>query len=132
LMDHLEMIYCGDVAPVSLGGGLYQWVYPFEAGAPTVVPYTIEGGNIDSEDAEMRLTSCLATSITIGFPNITSPGASPWTVSTEILGFDREINPLTDPLAARPNLFVAQGHLCRLYEGTTATAYGSLVELEAS
>src|SRR5689334_12054846 len=51
IMDILEMSYAGSIAPSSLGGGLYSWVYPFEHGDPTVVPYTLEGGNIDNTDA---------------------------------------------------------------------------------
>ena len=132
LMDVLEMIYAGDIAPVALGGGLYQWDYPFELAAPTLVPYTLEGGNTDNTDAQMRLTSCLVSSLTIGFTALTSPGASPWTLSAEVLGFDREITELTDPLVARASLQVAQGHLTRLYEDTTATAFASLPELEGS
>jgi len=132
IMDILEMIYQGSTAPAALGGGLFSWTYPFEHGDPTVVPYTLEGGNIDNTDAQMRMTSCLVGSLTIGFAAITAPGASPWTLSADILGFDREIEDLTLSLTARSNLQVAQGHLTRLYEGTTATAYASLTEIEGS
>lgn len=132
LMDILEMLYAGDVSPVSLGGGLYRWDYPFEPGAPTVVPYTLEGGNIDNADAQMRLTSCLVGSLTMGFPSITAPGASPWTLSADIIAFDREIAEVTDPLAARSGLEVAQGHLTQLFEGDTSEAFAALAELEGS
>lgn len=132
IMDILEMIYSGSISPVSLGGGLYQWIYPFEHGDPTVVPYTLEGGNIDNTDAQMRLVSCLVNSLTIGFPTIPAPGTAPWTLSAEILGFDREIEDLTLSLSARANLQVAQGHLTRLYEGTTGTAFAALAEIEGS
>jgi hypothetical protein len=130
--DILEQIYAGDISPVSLGGGLYRWDYPFEAGAPTVVPYTYEGGNIDNVDAQMRLLSCLISSLTMGFPAITVPGASPWTLSADVVAFDREIAEVTDPLTARANLEVAQGHLTRLYEGDTTEAFAALAELEGS
>jgi hypothetical protein len=132
VMDILEMIYCGDVTPVSLGGGLYRWDYPFEAGSPTVVPYTLEGGNIDNEDAQMRLVSCLVGQLTMGFPDITVPGAAPWTLSGDIIAFDREIAEVTDPLEAREDLEVAQGHLTRLYEGDTSEAFAALAELVSS
>jgi hypothetical protein len=132
VMDVLEMIYAGNVSPVSLGGGLYQWNYPFEALAPTVVPYTLEGGNTDDEDAQMRLISCLVGQLTMGFPSIVVPGAVPWTLSADVMAFDREISPLTDPLTARTGLEVVQGHLTRLYEGDTSVAFAALPELEGS
>jgi hypothetical protein len=94
-MDILEMIYAGGVTPTDLGGGLYEWVYPFEAGAPTIVPRTLEGGNIDVSQAQMRLVSSLVSSLTIGFPAISVPGASPWTLSADIVAFNREISALT-------------------------------------
>ena len=130
--DILEMIYAGNVVPSSLGGGLYQWDYPFEALAPTVVPYTLEGGNTDDANAQMRLLSCIVNELTLGFPDITAPGASPWTLAADIIAFDREIAELTDPLEARPNLQVAQGHLTRLYEGATSEAFADLAELAGS
>lgn len=132
VVDILEMLYSGNITPVSLGGGLFRWDYPFEALAPTVVPYTLEGGNTDDENSQMRLQSCLVSSATFSFPAITAPGASPWTLSAEIIGFDREIVALTDGIAARDDLQVVQGHLTRLLEGSTATAYASLPELEGS
>src|SRR3989304_4651028 len=73
-----------------------------------------------------------STSPPIRLAAIPAPGASPWTLSADILGFDREIEDLTLSLTARSNLQVAQGHLTRLYEGTTATAYASLTEIDGS
>jgi hypothetical protein len=129
IMDPLEMLYAGDISPVSLGGGLYRWDYPFEPGAPTVVPYTLEGGNIDDADAQMRLVSSLISQMTLGFPDITAPGAAPWTLSADVIAFDREIAEVTPAIVARPNLEVAQGHLTRLYEGDTTEAFAALAEL---
>ena len=132
LPDILEQIYAGGVAPVALGGGLYRWDYPFEPGAPTVVPYTYEGGNIDNADAQMRLLSCLISSLTIGFPDITAPGAAPMTLSADVVAFDREIIEVTPAIAARDSLEVVQGHLFRLYEGDTTEAFAALAELVGS
>jgi hypothetical protein len=132
LMDILEMCYAGNVNPVALGGGLYRWDYLFEAGAPTVVPYTLEGGNIDDPNAMMRLLSCLVGSLTLGFPTIPGEGAAPWTLSADILAFDREIAELTDGLVARPGLEVVQGHLTKLYQGDPSEAYSALAELPES
>ena len=91
LMDFLEMHACGGVVPT----GTYVWAYPFEATTPTAVPRTIEGGNTDASQTQMRLTSCLIDSLTMGFPDIVAPGAFPWTLSATVLGFDREISALT-------------------------------------
>jgi hypothetical protein len=93
MMDFLEMHAAGGVTPT--GGGPFVWVYPYEAATPTLVPRTIEGGNTDASQTQMRLTSCLIDSLTMGFPDIVAPGAFPWTVSATVLGFDREIYPLT-------------------------------------
>lgn len=91
IMTLLEMHACGGVSPT----GSYTWVYPFEALTPTTVPYTIEGGNTDASQSQMRMTSCLIDQLTIGFPDIIAPGAYPWTFSANVLGFDRQINALT-------------------------------------
>ena len=93
LMDILEMHAAGGVTPSA--GPPYVWLYPFEATTPTLVPYTIEGGNTDASQTQMRLTSCLIDQLTMGFPDIVAPGAFPWTLSATVLGFDREISPLT-------------------------------------
>jgi hypothetical protein len=132
LPDILEMHFGGNVSPVSLGGGLYRYDYVLETGAPTVVPYTIEGGNTDDANAQERLLSALVAQLTLGFPNITAPGAAPWTGSAEIVAFDREISELTDPLAARDGLQVALGHRTQLFEGDTSEAFSALAELAHS
>jgi len=122
-----EMHYAGGI--VASGVGPYTRVYPFEALTPTIVPATIEGGSTDASQSQMRMVSSLVDSLTIGFPDIVAPGAYPWTLSAAILGFDREISPLTAALSARAGLETVQGHLTRLYEGTTATAFATLAEL---
>jgi hypothetical protein len=131
-MDILEMIYAGDVAPADLGGGLYGWTYPFEKGAPSVIPYTIETGNIDIAEAEHEVRSALVNELTFGFDDLSSPGASPWTMTADILAFDRVIAAVTGSLAPRSGLQTVQGHLTRIFIGSTATAFGSLSELTAS
>lgn len=131
IMPILEMIYAGGVTPT--GTNPYTWLYPFEALAPTIVPATIETGNTDLASAQEALTSCLISSLTLGFSAITAGQASPWTLSAEVMGFDRAVSPLTaslSPIASA--LETVQGHLTRLYEGTTATAFASLSELGSS
>jgi hypothetical protein len=123
----LEMHYAGGI--VASGVGPYTRVYPFEAVTPTIVPATIEGGSTDATQQQMRLDSCLIEALTIGFADIVAPGAYPWTISATILAFDREISALTGALAAKAGLETVQGHLTRLYEGTTSTAFAALSEL---
>ncbi len=131
LMAILETIYAGGVTPT--GTGPFTWTYPFEAGSPTVKPMTLEAGNVDVSQAQNRLTSGFVSSLTLGFSSLAAPGVSPWTISAEIMGLDREISPLTASLSEiAPAPETIMGHLTRLYEGTTATAFAALAELAAS
>lgn len=127
--DILEMSYAGDVSPADLGGGLYGWTYVFEKGSPTLVPYTIETGNIDQSAAQHEADSCLINELTFGFEDLTVPGASPWTMNADVMALGREIADVTAGLAARTGLQTVQGHLTRIYLGSTATAFGSLSEI---
>jgi hypothetical protein len=131
VQDILEMIFAGGVSPTGPSGGYYTRVYPFEAGTPTLVPATIEGGSTDASQTQMRLVSALIDSLTIGFADIVAPGAYPWTLSANAVALDREINALTGALSARSGLETVQGHLTRLYEGAVGTAFGSLGELSS-
>jgi hypothetical protein len=127
----LEMIYAGAIS--ASGSGPYTRLYPFEAVSPTIIPATIEVGNIDLAAAQERIVSALVNSLTLGFSPVTPGQASPWTGSAELVGFDREVNAVTASLSPKANpLEPAQGHLTRLYEGSTSTAFGSLGELAGS
>ena len=128
LPDLLEMHAAGGIVPT----GTYTRAYPFEAVTPTIVPRTLEGGNTDATQTQMRLTSCLIDSLTMGFPDIIAPGAYPWTISATILAFDRTVTALTGSLTPRAGMEIMQGHLTTLLEGTTATAFASLSELTGS
>ncbi len=126
----LEMHAAGGI--VASGGGPYTRVYVCEVGTPTLIPATIQGGNTDTSQSQARLVSALVDTLTIGFPDIVVPGAYPWTLSAGLLAIDREISALTGSLSARTGLETVQGHLTRLYEGTTGTAFGALGELGQS
>lgn len=133
VMVMLERIYAGSVVPT--GAGPYVWVYPFEALSPTVVPMTLETGNIDASAAQEQMSSALINSLTMGFSPITAGQASPWTLSADVLAFDRAVNALTSAGALSPiasALETVQGHLTRFYEGTIATAFASLTEIAGS
>lgn len=127
----LERIYAGGIIPT--GSNPYTRVYPYETGAASVIPMTIETGNIDSAAAQERLVSALISSLQMGFTTIDPGSASPWTLSADILAFDREVSALTPGLTEVANpLETVQGHLTRLYEGSVATAFGALAELGSS
>lgn len=127
----LERIYAHVASPT--GTNPYTWLYKFETGAPTLIPATIETGNIDTTSAQERMTSCLVDQLTLGFSAITAGQASPWTLSAQVLAFDQGQNNLTGSLAAiSSTLETVQGHLTRLYEGPVATAFASLSESAAS
>jgi hypothetical protein len=128
LPDLLEMHAAGGVTPT----GSYGRVYPFEGGTPTLIPRTLEGGNTDATQTQMRLTSCLVDQLTMGFPDIIAPGAYPWTISATILGFDRTVTALTGSLNPRTGMEIMQGHLTTLLEGPIATAFTALPELAGS
>lgn len=131
IIEILEQIYCHVATPT--GAGPYVWAYPFEAGTPTIIPATWEGGNTDASQAQQRLISGLVESLTLGFSAVTAGQASPWTASANVVAFDRATNALTAALApvASP-IETVQGHLTRLYEGTTSTVYASLAEIAGS
>ena len=131
IMPILEMCYAGGV--IATGVGPYTWVYPFEAVAPTVIPYTMQTGNTDLASAQEQMPSCLINQLQMGFSAITAGQASPWTLSADVFGFDRTVTALTGALSAyAPVLESVQGHLTRFYEGTTSTAYAALAELPGS
>lgn len=131
IMPILEMIYAGGVVPT--GTNPYTWLYAFEALSPTIVPATIETGNTDLGSAQEALLSCLVNSLTMGFSPITAGQASPWTLSADVMGFDRVVSALTGSLSPKAAaLETVQGHLTRFYEGTTATAFAALAELAGS
>lgn len=133
LMDILEMHAEGGIA--ATGVGPYVWTYVLKAdsaGAISLKPHTIEGGNGDAAQSQQRLRSALVNSLTLGFSDLAAGQAAPWTLSAEMVAIDREINALTAALAPRTGLEVIQGQYSRLYEGTTATAFAALVELAGS
>lgn len=131
IMAILEMIYAGTVVPT--GVGPYTWLYAYEAGAPTIKPYTIETGTTDLASAVNQLPSCLIDTLTLGFAPITAGQASPWTLSANVLAFDRVVAAQTAALAeiATP-LETVQGHLTQFYEGPIGTAFASLPVLGSS
>lgn len=128
VMHLLEMHYAGSV--VKTGAGPYVWVYPLETGIPTLFPYTVEAGTEVAND-QYEAAGVLIDELTIGFDDLSAPGAHPWTFQASCLGLTRAQAALTGSLSSTA-VETMQGHLTLLKEGTTATAFASLSELAAS
>lgn len=130
-MEPLEMHFAGDVAPS--GGPTYTWLYPFETGAPTLVPYTIRTGSEISQD-QWAAVGTLLDELTIGFDDLDAPGEHPWTIEGNALCVDRSVSALTPGVnaPAAANLETMMGHLSQIKLGDTSTAFGSLSEVASS
>ncbi len=126
VMRLLEMHARGGVTPTGIGP--YTWTYTWDETSLTAKSYTIEVGSETSQD-QWRLVGCRASELSLGFDALAAPGNSPWQASASIDAIDRQSNALTAALSAPATLETAEGHLTTLYEGTTATVFGSLAEL---
>jgi hypothetical protein len=126
LMRLLEMHGKGGVTPT--GTGPYTWTYTFDETSITAKSYTIELGSETAQD-QWRLVGCRVEELALGFDALAAPGNAPWQAQASIVAIDRQINALTGSLTAPSTLETAEGHLTTIYEGTTATAFGSLAEL---
>lgn len=127
-MHLLEMNYAGSVAPT--GSGPYTWVYPFEGGAPTLVPYTVETGSETSQD-QWEAAGVLIDELTLGYDDLDAPGAHPWTFDASAMGLTREAAAITGSLTSTA-VETLQGHRSILLEGAVGTAFASLTELAGS
>jgi hypothetical protein len=126
-----ESHYAGDVTPASLGGGVYQWVYPLESGIPTLVPLTVESGSESAID-QWAAVGAFCDELTLSFEDLDSPGAHPWTIESTWLALNRVARTLTPDPVLPTALEVAQGQNSLIKLGPVATAFGSLTELPAS
>lgn len=130
-MEPLEMHYAGDIAPS--GGGPYTWVYPFEVGAPSLVPYTVRSGSETAQD-QWAAVGTLLDELTISFTDLDAPGEHPWMIEGSALAVDREASALTGGVEApaAADLETMMGHLSIIKLGTTATAFGALAEVAST
>lgn len=117
-------------APTGGGPYVYTWAAN-ETSVTDVDTYTVEMGSEDALD-QYTLTGCVVPELTLGFDDLTAPGNSPWTMSAQLEGFDRAIKAMTAGQSAPTGMETCEGHFTQLYEGTTSTAFASLVELSAS
>lgn len=97
-----------------------------------VKPYTVEYGVDGTTQDEWRAVGVIADTLEFGFDALSAPGNSMWRGSLGLVAIDREANALTGTASVPATLETMEGHLSRFYEGSTATAFGSLAEVAAS
>lgn len=124
IMHVLEMHYAGSISPT--GSNPYTWVYPLEAGAPTLKPYTVETGSEIVQD-QYEAVGVLIDELTLGFDDLDAPGAHPWTFNATCLALSRAQAAITAALSSTA-VETLQGHLSVIKWGTTATAFAALGE----
>lgn len=131
-MEPLEMHYAGDIAPTG-SPGPYAWAYPFEVGAPTLIPYSVRSGSETSQDQWVAVGT-LIDELTISFDDLDAPGEHPWMIEGSAVAIDRDDDALTAGLNAPPaaDLETMMGHLSIIKLGSTGTAFGSLSEIASS
>lgn len=131
IMEPLEMHYAGDIAPTHPGG--YQWVYPFEIGAPTLIPYSVRSGSETAQDQWVAIGT-LIDELTLSFDDLDAPGEHPWMIEGSALAVDRDDDALTADVHAPPpaDLETMMGHLSIIKWGPVATTFGSLSEIASS
>jgi hypothetical protein len=129
-MDLFEMCLAGSITPSGAGTDK-TWVYLADHLTDTLRGYTLEAGD---EFQAWRIPGAIVTELTLSFDTLTVPGESPWRYAATVVGRDRQPVTFTPALAAPPagSFETIEGHLTRIYEGTTATAFGSLAELAAT
>lgn len=132
IMELLEQHWAGDIAPTG-GGGSYAWAYPFEIGAPTIVPYTWRSGSETAQD-QWAAIGVLLDEMTLSFDDLSAPGEHPWMVEATGMAMQRIVDALTASVDAPPaaDLQTMMGHRSTLAIGSTATAFGSLSEIANS
>lgn len=124
----LEMHYAGGI--VATGINPYTRIYLLEAGTPTLVPHTVETGTETTQD-QWEAVGVLIDELTLGFDDLSAPGAHPWTFSASCMGLNRVAAALTGSLSSTA-VETLQGQFTVLKQGTTATAFAALTELSAS
>jgi hypothetical protein len=127
-MHLFEMHYKGAIVPT--GTGPYTWLYPFETGLPTLIPYTVETGSETTQD-QWEAVGVLIDELTLGFDDLDAPGAHPWTFQASCQAINRVAAALTGSLSSTA-VETMQGQWTILKEGSTATAFAALTELAAS
>lgn len=129
-MWFLEAHLAGGIVPT--GTDPYTRPYPGDETADTLRRLCIEAGTTDNALNQWRIVDALINELTASYDALSAPGNHPWEVQATAIGKDRAVFPFTAALSVPAGLETAEGHLTQLFEGSTATAFGSLVELADS
>ena len=114
--------------PVYTGAGPYTQTFTAGTTTDTTDSMTVEVTN-DTQD--FIATGVKATSLELGYDAIEAGENTPWKVSVELQANNVAKGTATTSLTIPTTLETIEGHLTRLYQGTTSTAFASLTELEA-
>ena len=110
------------------GAGPYTQTYTAGTTTDTTKSYTVEVTN----DVETFIaTGVKATSLELSYDAIAAGENTPWKVSADLQANNVTTGTATAALTIPSTLETIEGHLTQLYQGTTATAFGSLGELAA-
>jgi hypothetical protein len=127
IMTLLEGALEGGNTPTGAGADK-TWTYQFDELSDTLKSYTLEEAD---ELQGWQIPGAIISELELGFDALTVPGEVPWRFSATYIGRNKTPITITPALVAPAILETAEGHLARIYEGTTATAFGSLAELAA-
>lgn len=113
-------------APTITGIGPYTQTFLADQTSVSTKAYTAE---LLEAEQDYRAIGCVVTDLEIGFDALSAPGETPWRVTATLEAINRDDTTATAAISAPATLETIEGHLARIYEGTTATAFGSLAEL---
>jgi hypothetical protein len=125
-LGHLLQMSIG--AAAYTGAGPYTQTYTAGATTDTTKSYSVEVTN-DVQTFTANGVKC--TSLELSFDAINAGENSPWKVNAELQANNVVKDTATAALTIPTTLETIEGHLTRIYQGTTATAFASLAELEA-
>jgi hypothetical protein len=115
-------------APVYTGAGPYTQTYTLGSTSDDSESLTWE---VNNDVQDFVVTGVKASSVTLSFDAINAGENSPWKVSADLVGNRLVKGTATAALTIPSTLETMEGHLTQIYQGTTATAFGSLAELAA-
>lgn len=114
--------------PTYTGAGPYTQTFTAGTTTDTTKSLTIETNN-DVQD--FIASGCKISSLELSYDAIAAGENSPWKVSADVVSNRVVKGTATAALTIPSVLETIEGHLTQIYQGTTATAFGSLAELAA-
>jgi hypothetical protein len=113
-------------APVYTGAGPYTQTYTLGSTSDDSESLTWE---VNNDVQDFIVSGVKASSVELSYDAIAAGENSPWRVSADLVGNRMVKGTATAALTIPATLETMEGHLTQLYQGTTATAFGSLAEL---